>query len=153
MISKIFSTKAKIALLAATAVAAGGIGTMALLTDTSQTTIQITSASLSLNVNGETDGGYSVTMDSSNLKPGETRTGQITVKNDSSIPVTVDSTQTALTGFTSAIKDGAADVGRLTLAPAESKVLTLSITLPTAITTPPATQQLKVTFDAAQLPA
>jgi uncharacterized membrane protein len=153
MISKIFSNKVKAAVLATAVVATGGIGTMALLTDKSETKIEITSATLDLNVNGKTDGTYTVSMDTTNLRPGETRSGQITVKNDSSIPVTVDASQSALTGFTSAIKDGAADATQLTLAPAESKVLTLSISLPQSITTPPATQELTVTFDANQLPA
>lgn len=153
MIFKTLSTKAKAGILAAAIVATGGVGTMALLTDTSETTIQITSASLSMSVNGESDGSYIVGMDSSNLKPGETRTGQITVKNDSTIPVTVDATKGALTGFTSTLKDGATDVTRLNLAEGESKTLTLSIALPESITTPPATQPLTVRFDAAQTPA
>jgi flagellar hook protein FlgE len=153
MISKTFSNKAKAGILAASVVVAGGVGTMALLTDTSQTTIQITSASLGMSVNGEADGSYIVDMDSTNLSPGETRTGQITVKNDSTIPIVVDASKGSLTGFTSTLKDGPADVTQLNLAKGESKVLTLSIALPDTITAPPATQPLTVKFDASQVPS
>lgn len=152
MFSKMFSTKAKTIVLASSVLVAGGVGTMALLTDTSTTAIEITSASVDLNVNGSSTGTYTVTMDSSNLKPGDVRTGTIVVKNDSSVPITVDATQSALTGFTSSVKDDAnADVTRLNLAKGESKTLTLAIELPNSITTPPATQTLNVTFDADQL--
>lgn len=150
---KTLSTKAKVIALSAAVVAAGGVGTMALLTDTSTTAIEITSASLDLNVNGSAGPNYTVTMDSSNLRPGETRTGDITVRNDSTIPITVDATQSPLVDFTSSLKDGATEVSHLTLQKGESRKLTLSITLPGSITVPPANQTLNVSFHADQLPA
>lgn len=149
--SQKFSNKAKAVVLGAAILASGAAGTFALLTDTSTTDINITSAGFGISVNDSATGVYEVAIDGENLKPGETRTGEITLKNDSTIPATVTVAKSALVNFTSDLKtaDGE-DFTTVTLAEGETVDLDLTVGLDGAVTDSPADESLKVTFNAAQ---
>lgn len=151
---KKFSNKAKAVVLGVAVLGAGGVGTLALLTDTSTTDISITSANFGLVVNESDSGQYVVDIDGKNMKPGDVRTGEITLTNESSIDSVVTIDKGALVGFTSSVKDGvgpdAAEFSTVTLGEGESKKLTLDVTLPSSVTTTPDDQTLSVTFNAEQ---
>lgn len=151
---KKFSNKAKAVVLGIAVLGAGGVGTLALLTDTSTTDISITSANFGLVVNDSATGSYKVDIDSDNMKPGDVRTGEITLTNESSIDSVITIDKSALAGFTSSVKDGdgagAAEFSTVTLAEGESKKLTLDVTLPSTVTESPADQTLSITFNAEQ---
>jgi hypothetical protein len=152
-IKKTSSLSSKFAMVGvAAALITGGVaGTMALLTDTSSSEIAITSASLDLNVNGTTDGSYNVVMDSSNIKPGEIRSGEIVVTNASTIPATITTSRNTLNTFVATLKDSAnLEFQTVELAPGASETLTLAIELPSEVTTPPADQALTVNFTSVQ---
>lgn len=144
------SAKSKIALLAVGAIGLGSVGTMALLSDTSTTGIEITSASLALTVNGSEDGGYKVAIDTENMKPGDVRTGQITVANTSSIPADITSTKGTLVDFQSTLKDGETDFTAATFEAGETRTLDVTVTLPNTVTETPEEQELTLKFDSKQ---
>lgn len=146
-----FPFKAKVAVLAVAAVGIGGVGTMALLTDTTTTDISVTSASLGLTVNESATGTYTVAIDTANMKPGDIRTAEVKVKNTSTIPAVITSTKGSLTQYTSTLQDDLkADFTSAEFAANQEKKLTLTVKLPESITTPPATQTLKLKFDSEQ---
>ena len=145
------SAKAKVALLAVGAIGLGSIGTMAVLTDSSTTSIEITSATLGLVVNeNESAGTFDVVMNTENMKPGDVRTGQIVVENDSTIPAVISATKGSLVNFESTLKDGAKDFTSDTFAVDQTKTLTVTVTLPEGVTETPAAETLTLKFDSTQ---
>lgn len=145
------SAKSKIALLAVGAIGLGSVGTMAVLTDTATTGIEITSASLALTVNeNRPDGTFDVAFNTENMKPGDVRTGQITVKNDSTIPAVITADKGALEVYESTLKDGDKDFTTETFAVGQTKTLDVTVTLPAAVTETPEDETLTLTFDSEQ---
>lgn len=144
------SAKSKIALLAVGAIGLGSVGTMAVLTDTATTEINITSADLALIVNEDVNGEFFVEMDTENMKPGDVRTGQITVTNDSSIPAVITADKGDLVNFQSTLKDGDKDFTSETFAVDQVKTLDVTVTLPEDVTETPADETLTLKFDSKQ---
>lgn len=145
-------TKAKAIIAGLAVLGAGTVGTMALLTDTTTATITITSANLGMVVNENAGAGtYTVEMDSSNLKPGDTREGTITVKNTGSIDADISAQLAGVSNFTATLEniDGTPFASD-TFEKGETRDLTLKVTLPAGTTTPPADENLSVTFNAEQ---
>lgn len=152
--NKKFSNKAKAAALGLAVMATGTVGTLALLTDTSTTDINISSADFGITVNDSADGNYEVAFagGTENLKPGDVRSGDITITNDSTIDAAVTVTAGDLEGFTAAVTnvDDSAFAG-VTLAQGESVTLTVDVALPASATTSPADEVLNLTVNAAQV--
>lgn len=144
------SAKSKVALLAVAAIGLGSVGTMAVLTDTSTTNIEISSATLGLTVNEGENGTFQVAMDTDNMKPGDVRTGQIVVENESTIPAVITADKGALVNFTSTLKDGEKDFTSDTFAKDQAKTLTVTVTLPENVTETPAAETLTLKFDSTQ---
>lgn len=141
-----FSTKAKAVVLGAAILASGAAGTFALLSDTATTDITITSADFGIAIAGD-----GVTLDATNLKPGETRSGAVAVTNDSSIDAVITLDKSVLNGFDSSVTNAAGEeFTTVTLPAGETTDLTLAVGLDADVTTPPAAETLKVTVNAAQ---
>lgn len=145
------SAKSKVALLAVAAIGLGSVGTMAVLSDTSTTNIEISSATLGLTVNENAGAGtFTVVMDTDNMKPGDVRTGQIVVENDSTIPAVISADKGTLVNFTSTLKDGDKDFTSDTFAKDQVKTLDITVTLPEGVTETPAAESLSLTFNSTQ---
>lgn len=137
--------------IAATALfAVGGVATFSLLSDTSTTDIEVTSATFEMAVNDSTDGTYEVDLEATNLYPGETRSGDIELKNNSSIPATITLSKNELVSFEVDVDDGVTPFTSTTLEPGASKELALSVGLDYTETGSPADETLTVTFTAEQ---
>lgn len=145
------SRKVRLTAALAALLAVGVTGTMALFSDSATTDISVTSAKFDLEVNGSSTGTYSVSIDATNISPGENRVGDIVLKNNSTVPATVSLASNGLSGFTSSVTGAAAAPFTSVVIPAGgSEELDLTIGLPIATTVAPADQTLTLTFTADQ---
>lgn len=146
------TNKIKATIAAGAILAVGGITTYSVLTDSATTNIQVTSATFSLDVNDSTTGTYVVDIDAKNLAPGETRNGDITLTNKSSIPAIIKLDKGALENYTASVTDAVTDEAftTVTLEPGASEELELTVGLPKTETGSPAAENLTVTFNATQ---
>lgn len=146
------TNKIKATIAAGAILAVGGITTYSLLSDSATTDIAITSATFQLDVNGSTTGTYNVVIDSDNLAPGETRSGDIVLTNNSSIPAIITMDKSVLDKYTASVTDAVSgeEFTTVTLAPDASEELKLTVGLPETETGSPAMETLTVTFDAEQ---
>lgn len=142
--------KIKATIAAAALLAVGGVTTFSLLSDSSTTNIEVTSATFALSVNDSTSGTFVVGIDATNLAPGETRSGDITLRNNSSIPATVTLTKNTLVNYDVDVTDADGAFDEVTLAPGATEELELSVGLDNSETGSPAAENLTLTFNANQ---
>lgn len=145
-------SKVKAGVVAVAFIGASAVGTMALMTDTSTTDIKITSANLGLTVNGADSGTYIVDIESDNLKPGENRSGEITLLNDSSIPatITVDKSTLGAGWNQSLTNEDGEQFTTVNVEGGESVNLNLTIGMDSDVTEPLEDDSLKITFNSEQ---
>jgi uncharacterized membrane protein len=144
------STKIRSTIAAAAILALGGVATFSLLSDTSTTNIDVSSATFELSVNGSTNGTYDVDIDATNLAPGDVRSGDIVLTNNSTVPATVTLDKNQLENYNVNVSDGAAEFASVTLAPGASEELELTVGLDATETGSPAAEVLTLTFNANQ---
>lgn len=151
---KTFKNKIVIGGIAAALISTGVVGTMALLSSTATTEINITSATFEVTVNDEVTGvgtgDYQIDIDVENMAPGETRSGDITIVNESSIPVVITSTLSELDEFDAVLSEGATTFTSSVFTAGESRDLTLSVSLDENVTEVVSNENLQITFNAEQ---
>lgn len=147
------TNKIKATIAAGAILAIGGVTTFSLLSDSSTTDIAVTSATFELDVNTSTDGTYVVDLNAENLAPGEYRSGDIVLTNNSSIPAIIDLDKNDLVNYEVTLLDDSSgeEFSTVTLpANGGKEELTLTVGLNAAETGSPDGETLTVTFNAEQ---